>query len=190
MSAIDGGHILHIDENSPYKERCSIGKYCYGIGSSPRLEFYKGPECRLDIGSFVSFATGVVIHVGGEHNSEYVSIYPFELLVSGISVESVRTKGNIVIGSDVLIGSDTIILSGVTIGHGAIIGAGSVVSKNVEPYAIVAGNPIREIRKRFTKEQIEKLLQIRWWEWDDAILKDVIPYLMSKDVEKFIKLYI
>ena len=189
MNQVDGGYVLSIDENSPYKERCSIGKYCYGIGSSPRLEFYKGPECKLEIGSFVSFATGVVIHVGGEHHSEYVSAYPFELLVYNIGIESVRTKGNIVIGSDVLIGSDTIILSGVTIGHGAIVGAGSVVAKDVAPYTIVAGNPIREVRKRFTEDQIEKLLQIRWWEWDDAILKDVIPYLMSKDIEKFIELY-
>jgi len=189
VNQVDGGYVLSIDENSPYKERCSIGKYCYGIGSSPRLEFYKGPECKLEIGSFVSFATGVVIHVGGEHHSEYVSAYPFELLVYNIGIESVRTKGNIVIGSDVLIGSDTIILSGVTIGHGAIVGAGSVVAKDVAPYTIVAGNPIREVRKRFTEDQIEKLLQIRWWEWDDAILKDVIPYLMSKDIEKFIELY-
>jgi acetyltransferase-like isoleucine patch superfamily enzyme len=138
----------------------------------------------LDIGSFVAFASGVQIYVGGEHFTEYVSTYPFSEIFDDVpKTECIKSKGNIVIGSDVWVGTNSIILSGVTIGHGAVIGAGSIVSKDIAPYTIVAGNPIREIRKRFTEEQIQKLLELKWWEWDDEHIDELIPLLMSENIE-------
>ncbi|WP_300286554.1 CatB-related O-acetyltransferase [uncultured Alistipes sp.] len=71
------------------------------------------------------------------------------------------------IGHDVWIGANAIVLPGVSrIGDGAVIGAGSVVTKDVEPYEIVVGNPARPIRKRFGDAQIAALEKSRWWEMD------------------------
>lgn len=178
--------IMSIDEKFLYKDRCSLGKYCYG---DPVLHFYNGPICRLDIGSFVAFAPDVHIHVGGEHFTEYVSTYPFsDVFGDGGEIECVKTKGDVKIGSDVWIGTGATILSGVTIGHGAVIGAKTVVSKDVEPYTVVVGSPMRRIRRRFPYySQINKLLEIKWWEWPDEEIQKVIPLLMSENVDKFIE---
>jgi len=179
---------LTIDENCPFKDRVTMGKYCYGTEQSPRMNFYRGNVCHLTIGNFTSFAPNVVIHCGGEHFTEYVSAYPFSIIFDDVpAIEAVKHKGDIIIGSDVWIGSHVIILSGVTIGDGAVIGAGSVVTKDVAPYSIAAGNPAREIRKRFTCAQIEKLLTIKWWNWDDATIDKFIPMIMSKDIDNFIR---
>lgn len=93
------------------------------------------------------------------------------------------------IGNDVWIGSDVVILGGVEIGDGAIVAAGTVVTKNVEPYSIVGGNPSKLIRYRFQKDEIEFLQKLEWWnkpkEWllDKAILFQDIKILM-KDVKE------
>lgn len=71
------------------------------------------------------------------------------------------------------------------IGNGAIIGAGSVVTHNVEPYSIVAGNPAKEIRKRFTNKQIEMLEKSGWYNYSPEELKNAFQY--AKDIEKFVK---
>lgn len=71
------------------------------------------------------------------------------------------------------------ILSGVTVGDGAVIGAGAVVAHDVPPYAIVAGNPAKVIRYRFSETIIQQLEEIRWWDWPvDRIIENV-PYLLS-----------
>ena len=84
-----------------------------------------------------------------------------------------------VIGSDVFIGADAKILSGVKIGHGAVIGAGAVVAKNVRPYAIVVGNPAREIKRRFDDVIVDQLLKDAWWTWDDAVIVQNFASLMA-----------
>ncbi|PTD94248.1 hypothetical protein C9439_03990 [archaeon SCG-AAA382B04] len=78
-----------------------------------------------------------------------------------------RTKGKIDIGCDVWVGADSTILGGVNVGHGAIIGADSVVTKDVEPYSIVAGNPAKHIKYRFSEKIRNQLLELKWWEWDE-----------------------
>ncbi|TJX23643.1 MAG: CatB-related O-acetyltransferase [Mesorhizobium sp.] len=78
-----------------------------------------------------------------------------------------------VVGNDVWIGSRAIILSGVKIGHGAVIAAGSIVTKDVEPYALVGGNPAKLIKRRFPDETVAALLEIEWWNWSiDRIKKE------------------
>lgn len=97
-------------------------------------------------------------------------------------------KGDTVIGNDGWIGENVTILPGIHIGDGAIIGANSVVSKNVKPYTVVAGNPIKEIRKRFTDEQIEVLEKIKWWDWNiDKILSN-LDIILSDDINKLAKI--
>ncbi len=102
------------------------------------------------------------------------------------SALAILSRCRVVIGNDVWIGADAMILSGVTVGDGAVIGAGSVVTKSVPPYAAVAGNPARVIKMRFSPEQIERLLQIRWWDWPREHVVAALPLLLSSQIDEFI----
>ncbi|RYX87906.1 CatB-related O-acetyltransferase [bacterium] len=90
------------------------------------------------------------------------------------------------IGNDVFIGMNVAILDGVSIGDGAIIGAGAVVSKNIPPYAIAVGSPIRIIKYRFSAEIIESLIKSKWWDQNEALLREVEKNFF--EVEKFLQL--
>lgn len=129
-----------------------------------------------EIGKFCSIASGVAIG-GGSHGMDNVSTSPvffkgkniFHKNFANIEFNPYKiTK----IGNDVWIGNRALVLQGVSIGDGAVVGAGAVVTKDVEPYSIVAGNPARVIRKRFSDEEIEKLLEIKWWDKDEAWLME------------------
>ena len=89
------------------------------------------------------------------------------------------------IGNDVFIGMNVTILDGVNIGDGAIIGAGAVVSKDIPPYAIAVGSPIRIIKYRFDQPEIDELLKIKWWDFSEDKLQDVEQYFF--DPQAFIK---
>lgn len=95
-------------------------------------------------------------------------------------------KGNIIIQNDVWIGAKSTIMSGVKISNGSVVGAGSVVTKDVPPYAIVAGNPAKVVKYRFTEEQIEKLLSIAWWNWDEQKIKDNAMDMWCDNINDFI----
>lgn len=97
------------------------------------------------------------------------------------------TKGDVDIGNDVWIAKEAVILSGVKIGDGAVIGAGAVAAKDVPPYAIVVGNPARIVRKRFDEETIQRLLQIKWWDWDDTQIERFLPMILSQDTAAFLQ---
>ena len=159
-----------------------------------RMDRYSfcGYDCEIvnsEIGAFCSIANNVKIG-GARHPIEWVSTSP--VFYSGR--DSVRKKfatfdrdedKHTVIGNDVWIGANAIIIQGVKIGNGAVIGAGSIVTKDVGDYEIVAGNPAHVIRKRFTDELINDLLQLRWWDYSDEILQDAAPYV--RDPKTFIK---
>ena len=89
----------------------------------------------------------------------------------------------VIIGNDVWIGNNVIIMDGVKISDGAIIAAGSIVTKNIEPYTIVAGIPAKPIRRRFKDEQIQKLMEIKWWDWPLEEIKK--NYSMFSNINKF-----
>jgi len=91
------------------------------------------------------------------------------------------------IGNDVFIGANVTVLDGIKIEHGAIIGAGAVVSKDIPAYSIAVGSPIKILRKRFSDENIEKLLKIKWWDFNEKELKDVEVYFF--EIEDFLKKY-
>jgi serine acetyltransferase len=95
-------------------------------------------------------------------------------------------KGDIIIQNDVWIGAKSTIMSGVKISNGALVGACSVVTKDVPPFAIVAGNPAKVVKYRFTEEQIEKLLSIAWWNWDEQKIKDNSMDMWSDNINEFI----
>ncbi|MCA1697269.1 MAG: CatB-related O-acetyltransferase [Actinobacteria bacterium] len=163
------------------------GRSSYGV---PEIFEYAGSEQKIYIGSFTSISEGVKIVTGGVHPLDWVGTYPFRIkwdLPGAFEDGMPCSKGDVVIGSDVWIATDVLILSGVSIGDGAVVGAGSVVSSNVPPYAIVAGNPARTIRMRFTHDQVEKLLQIQWWNWPEEDVKDAVELLSSSQVDAFIE---
>ncbi|MEO8401153.1 MAG: CatB-related O-acetyltransferase [Gammaproteobacteria bacterium] len=123
---------------------------------------------KLIIGKFCQIATGVrFIMNGGNHAITGFSTFPF--LAFGNEWSNVplasETKGDTVIGNDVWIGNSATIMPGISIGDGTIIATNSVVTKDVEPFSIVGGNPAKLIRKRFDDETISKLLKLRWWDW-------------------------
>lgn len=165
--------------------RISVGRFTYG---NPQLMLWDDSE-RLQIGSFCSIADEVVIFGGGEHRTDWVTTFPlriaFDEPLAGKDGHP-ASKGETKIGNDVWIAFRAMILSGVTIGDGAVIGAGAVVAADVPPYAIVAGNPAKVIRYRFSPNEIQKLLEIRWWEWDIDKIKAITPLLCSTNVEKLI----
>lgn len=140
-------------ENIVDISKISIGKYSYG---SINVKCETLEECYLQIGSYCSIADNTTFLLGSEHKLDSISTFPFKVKKFGYPKEA-YTKGNIIVGDDVWIGSGAIICSGVTIGQGAVIAAGSVVTKNVEPYAIVGGNPAHIIKYRFDRMIIEKL---------------------------------
>lgn len=137
------------------------------------------------VGAFSSIAAEVGIG-GGAHNVSAVSSSNlFEDTKNGFGVNFGRipfspfkeTK----IGNDVWIGNSALIMQGITVGDGAVIGAGSIVTKDVEPYTIVAGNPARVIRKRFSDEEIEKLIELQWWNKSEEWLHKYGNYFSSPE---------
>ena len=98
-------------------------------------------------------------------------------------------KGDIVIENDVWIGATSTIMSGVKISNGAVVGGGAVVTKDVPPYAIVAGNPAKVVKYRFSEEQISGLLKIAWWDWEEEQIKENAMLLWSDSVSKFVEKY-
>ncbi|MFB3763719.1 MAG: DapH/DapD/GlmU-related protein [Methanotrichaceae archaeon] len=127
--------------------------------------------------------------IGGEHRTDWVTTYPFGCEIEGFQRNPAYStaKGDIHIGNDVWIGMNATILSGVTVGDGAVIGADSVISHDVGDYEIVAGNPAKHIRYRFSEDQIEALKRIRWWDWPIEKIKEFVPLLESSDISSFIR---
>lgn len=136
-----------------------------------------GYDCEIincEIGKFCSIANNVIIG-GAMHPVSWVSTSPVfysgrDSLKMKFSTHKLPDVKMTIIENDVWIGQYAMIKQGVHIGTGAVIGMGSIVTKDVEPYSIVAGNPAREIRKRFDEETVRKLLETKWWEFDDAKL--------------------
>ena len=151
---------------APYHiQKTSVGKYSY-IANNAYIS-------QTHIGQFCSIGPNLVCG-WGIHPLNGISTAPMFFSTrkqNGMtlsSVDKVAERKEINIGNDVFIGANVTILDGVTIGDGAVIGAGAVVSKDIPPYAIAVGCPIKIIRYRFDSDKINDLLHIKWWEFDEG----------------------
>lgn len=165
--------------------RISIGRFTYG---KPQWMLWNANE-RISIGSFCSLANECTIFGGGEHRSDWVTTFPLRIAFGDPMAGKdghPTSKGETRIGNDVYIGYRAMILSGVTIRDGAVIGAGAVVTKDVPPYAVVAGVPAKVVKMRFSDEIIERLLKLRWWEWELEKIKENMSMLCSSNIEGFL----
>ena len=144
---------------------------------------------RLEIGKFCSIACGAkFLFTSANHALRSLSTYPFPIFFDEweLDAKDIRSawdnKGDIILGNDVWVGYEAVILSGVTIGDGAIIGTRAVVTKDVPPYTIVGGVPAKPLRRRFDDKTVERLLALRWWDWEEEKIRRAIPAIRSGDL--------
>jgi virginiamycin A acetyltransferase len=145
---------------------------------------------RLVIGPFCAIAARTqFIMNGANHALGGISTFPFAIFShgwdKGVEIEEFLKgkRGDTVVGADVWIGTEAMILPGVTIGAGAIVASRAVVSRDVPPYAIVAGNPAQVVRMRFSEDDAARLLRIAWWDWPVEKLTRHLPLLRAADID-------
>lgn len=177
----------------------SVGDYTYYDDPVAPLDFERNNvlfncpefEDRLMIGKFCSIASGTRFIMGSaNHRISSVSTYPFSVF-GGAWTENVPPhlsqlpfKGDTVVGNDVWLGRECVIMPGIHIGDGAIVAAYSVVTRDVEPYTVVGGNPARFLKRRFSQDLIDLLLQLRWWDFPPEELADFLPVLCNENLEE------
>ena len=176
---------IQFTKKHPRYKKYDIGDWTYGFP----VVYDWNDNTTLVIGKFCSIGRDVKIYLGGEHRLDWVSTYPFSDFFESAKKMPKHSisKGSVIIENDVWIGIDATILSGITLGNGCVVGAGSVVTKSVPPYAVVAGNPARIVKYRFDQATIEKLLQMKWWDWPVKKIQEKLPEMMQAEISKFLK---
>ncbi len=172
-----------------------VGDYTYYHDFEDVANFEKNVKYLFDfeddkliIGKFCMIASGVTfIMNGANHLTDALTTYPFAIFGNGwenaMEGKKYPNKGDLVIGNDVWIGYNCTIMAGVHIGDGAIIATNATVVRDVAPYSIVGGNPAQEIRKRFPEEQIQQLLELKWWDWPPEKITKHVQDLTGNNVE-------
>lgn len=166
-----GGNL--IPENCAFADRTQLG-FRTTLGTN---NYFGG---KVVLGKYCQIGRDVAFHPTN-HPISHLTTYINRQLFNG-ELKGLKTEQVIRIGNDVWVGHGVIVLAGVEVGDGAILAAGSVVTKNIEPYTIVAGNPAKPIRKRFSGKIIEELLLLKWWDLpEDQILKLKPLFLKNLD---------
>jgi len=163
------------------------GKHTYG--PEPIILGSKEAALGSKIGKFCSIADNLQFIIKGSHMMDWVTTYPFQVMWNiDVPLHDLPLYAPITIGNDVWIASNVKIKQGVSIGDGAVLATECFVTKDIPPYAIVGGNPAKIIKYRFTEEQRKELLKLRWWDWEDEKIKEIVPLLVSKNIDEFIKI--
>lgn len=170
-----------------------VGDYTYyhdlegDVGNFEKnvLYLFDFMDNNLLIGKFCQIASGVRFIMGAaNHPMNGISTYPFKVFEKSWkdAPMNVIEKGDTIIGNDVWIGNSATIMPGVRIGDGAIIGTNALVTKDVEPYTVVGGNPAQVIRNRFDTKTTDFLVQLAWWNWPVEKITENLPAITSGDV--------
>ena len=189
LSMISGRSSFAFIRHSRLSIKCHIGVNTRFYSSSIKKYSYIGNEgyfFKADIGAFTSIADNCSCGMP-EHSILHTSTSPVfqkgrNKLRTNFSCYEQPQYKRTVIGNDVWIGNNVSIKAGVTIGDGAVVGMASVVTKDVPPYAVVVGNPARIIKYRFSEDIIQKLLDLKWWYWDEELIKQNAELFYNPDL--------
>lgn len=165
---------------------CEIGDYSYLSRGSEAI--------YTTVGKFTAIASNVRVNALG-HPMDRISQHNITYRPNEYFVDAKIDKGfrasrqakRVLIGNDVWIGHGVIILPGISVGHGAVIAAGAVVTKNVEPYAVMAGVPAKRIKWRFKKSIRERIIALGWWDWEHDKLAAAVEDMRALTVEDFLE---
>jgi len=153
-------------------------------------------EYRIKLGKYNSIGRDCNFFLHANHRPDWITtssqlLGPVtgEIADMHMAMGHPTCKGDIIVENDVWIGANSTIMSGVRICNGSIVAAGSVVTKDVLPFSIVAGNPAKHVKQRFTDDQIESLQSIAWWDWDELKIRDNAMLMWSDDITKFINYF-
>lgn len=192
-------HDTAISRASTFGKYCKIGARTTVIESRFGDYSYAVNDCEIvyaEIGKFVSIGPLVGINPGNhpmqrasQSHFTYRSWQYFEDVEDEPALFDLRREARVEIGHDAWIGRAAIILPGRKVGIGAVVAAGSVVTRDVEPYAIVGGNPARPIRPRFAPDIAERLMRLAWWDWSHSELRRALPDFRALAVEDFLDRY-
>ena len=174
--------IAYLDGGEP---AITIGRYSYidsmNVGTIDT-------RSRIVIGDFTSIAWDVTFFLRTNHHPEWVTTFPYEWFPWDPEVPRpqdphANNRDHVTVGSDVWIGKGVSILPGVTVADGAVVAADSVVTKDVRPYAVIAGNPGREVKRRFDDETVDFLLATKWWTLPIEIIIKNCAVICSGDMQ-------
>ena len=168
----DNSNLLksRVDRHASVNRNCVMDRSELGFGS------YINQNTILKnviVGRFCCISWNVCLYGGSSHNCSSPSMYTsyhWKSIFGNSEETGIQDKDKTIVGNDVWIGNGAIVVNAVKIGDGAVIGAGAVVTKDVPPYAVVAGVPAKILYKRFPEDVIERLLKIKWWNWPDDII--------------------
>lgn len=180
-------------EDSIFENRVGIQRNALIYSSRIGKYSYTGKNFTMwhaDVGAFCSISWNVGIG-GDNHDYNRVTTHaflysPYMGLMGDNESSYERFQGHCKIGNDVWIGANAVICRDLVVGDGAVIAAGAVVTHDVEPYTIVAGVPARPLKKRFDDETVERLLKIRWWEFEDEVIRNHFSLFNGKPTEEIL----
>lgn len=157
-------------------------RYLYGDGYSLKNWTPAWHIDQLYIGDYVCIGAEAVILMGGNHThrADWFSCYPHTNHIT----EAYLDKGDTVLGNGCWIGMRAMIMPGVNIGEGAIVGAGAVVTRDVEPYCVVGGNPAVSICYRFPEKIVARLLALRIYEWTEEKFETLKELICASNIDK------
>jgi len=166
----------------------TLGDYSYIVNDSDAAYATIGKFCSIAAMTRINPGNHPMDRASQSHFSYRASTY-FAGAADDHDFFAWRRAHPVTIGHDVWIGHGAIVLPGRTIGNGAVIAAGAVVTKDVAPYAIVAGNPARVIRARFPDAVAARLQRLAWWDWSHARLETALPDFQKLPVDRFLERY-